>query len=441
MKTLKKIIVAVLITPIVGLTAIIAQPSDAEIIKQLSGSGVSKVELSKSTTKKVWNSAFSQYMWSRGATVWRNANIPEYPNAKVVVYGYARYHYGASTSFREFKVAENTYEGIPAPNKQEIEGMLRARYKAYLGWRYNDMIGDLHYLRFAEEEGVIWHTPNSFTAITEVEYDAKSSYTEVTTYEEKIEVRFYRDDVNAEWQDKIAAIGRDKKALTVKKYSQDELDAMPTLSDTYNEQQAQAAMGALPEIEIPAFNRDIDVFLHTHRMLRNASREEMHAYLMKMLSPSYFVEGSSTQLNQNGNDLVNKVLDAAYNPKSNYAQQYCADPGVKHQQNGMIELWNKTTDKKTRMTVGLFGGGWKNGQKTGEEYKLTALEVWLWTDADNIARLNSYEPGFLCKSSAGSTSPSKTNTSVTNTESQKQEKKKGSLLNKSKGFLNKVTQP
>ena len=380
--------------------AVAAQPSDQQIINDLTNPGVLKVELTNRTTKKEWNSAHSQYMWSRGATVWRNANIAEYPNAKVKILGFARYHYGESTSFREFKVAENTYEGIPAPRGDEILSMIKERYLQFLGWRANDMIGDLHYLRIADEEGVIWHTPNSFTVNTEIEFDAKTSYTEVTTIQEKVEVRFYRDAINDPWKENIVSSGRDRKDGEVKKYTAEELNAMPTMKQQLEEETAKGRLAALPKVSIPTFNSDMEVFLFTHKMLREASKDEMHAYLMQMLAPSYFVEGSTSQLNQNGASLINNALDRAYNPKSTYAEQYCSDPKVKHQQQNMIELWNKTTDKKTRMAVGLFGGGWKNGQKTGQEYKITALEVWLWTDNDNIARLNSYEPGYLCKPAA-----------------------------------------
>jgi hypothetical protein len=415
-----------------------AQPSDAQIIKDLTKPGVLKVELTNRTTKKEWNSAHAQYMWSRGATVWRNADISEYPDAKIIIIGFARYHYGASTSFREFKVAESTYEGIPAPRGEEILSMIRGRYMQFLGWRAGDMIGDLHYLRIANEDGVIWHTPNSFTVNTEIEFDAKTSNTEVTTIQEKVEVRFYRDAINDPWKDKINATSRERKDGEVKKYSAEELSAMPTMKQLLQEQAAQESVSALPKVDIPEFNSDMDVFLYTHKMLREATRDEMHAYLMHMLAPTYFVEGSTTQLNRNGADLINKVLDMAYNGKSSYAQQYCPDPGVKHQQTNMMEWWNATQDKKTRCAVGLYGGGWKNGQKVGETFKITALDVWLWIDADNIARINSYEPGMLCRNSEqGTASP----TPGLDRVPQSQESEESGLLKKGKGLLNQITGP
>ena len=49
-------------------------------------------------------------------------------------------------------------------------GMIRERYLDFLDWRANDMVGDLHYLRIPEGEGVYWHTPNSFTIPVEIEF-------------------------------------------------------------------------------------------------------------------------------------------------------------------------------------------------------------------------------------------------------------------------------
>lgn len=381
--------------------AMYAQPSDATIIKDLTRNGVKKVVLDPGPTKKEWNRAEAQYMWARGATVHRDGGVEKYPAATLVLHGYARYHYAVNTTFREFKVSYGQYEGIPAPSKDEILRLVRERYRGFLAWRYNAMVGDLHYMRIAEEEGVVWHTPNSFTANLEIEFDHKSSYTEITTTQELVEVRFYRDDVDSPWKDNIMGTKLQSKDVAVKKYSTEELDAMPTFADEHAEREANARAASLPAVPVPAFASDVDVFLYTNKMLREGNRAEVEAYLMRMLAESYFEEGSTTRLNAGGTELIKTVLDRAFNPRSTYAQQYCADPAVKHQQANMMEWWNATQDAHTRMALTKGGGTWKNGQKTGEAFKITALEVWMLTSADDIARINSYEPGVLCRSASG----------------------------------------
>ncbi|MBX2979511.1 MAG: hypothetical protein KF905_09465 [Flavobacteriales bacterium] len=426
--------------------AAIAQPSDQQIIKDLTKPGVTKVELMPGPTRKEWYSMHAQYLWQRGAYVWQNANVPEYPDAKVKYTGLARYHYGASTSFREFKVADSEYFGLPAPSKDEMLGMIRERYLKFLGWRANAMVGDLHYMRIPKDEGVTWHTPNSFTIPVEIAYDHKTSYTEVTTTDEIVDVRFYRDGVNEPWKENIVSSERERKDGAVRTYRADELAAMPSMKQELEEKQARAAMAALPAVNIPAFKTEQEVFMHTHKVLREGSRAQAEAYLMQMLAPSYFMEGSSTQLNVNGARLVNNALDAAFDSRSPYAEQYCPDPAVKRQQPGQLEWWNGTQDKHTRMTVVKAGGEWKNGQRVGETWKITALEVWMWNDKDNIARIKSYEPGALCKGSGargsvqptGGSSGSAAPAQSTNTQGGG---KGGELLNKGKGLLDRVAKP
>lgn len=427
-------------------TAAHAQPSDAQIIKDLSGPGIIKVELSPGPTKKEWHSAQGQYMWDRVAYVWRNAGVAEYPKATVKITGIARYHYGASTSFREFKVAENEYFGLPAPGREEMLSMIRERYLQFLGHRAGSMVGDLHYMRIPEGEGVIWHTPLSFTIPVAIEYDSKTSNIHLTTIQEKIDTRFYRDAVSAPWKENIVAVGRERTEGEQRTFPADDLRAMPTFRDQLEEQQAQRDLTALGDVTIPEFQRDMDVFLYTHKMLREGNAKQFEAYLMRMLAPSYYVEGSTTRLTQQGADLINKAVAAAFGGKSTYAEQYCPDPGVKHQQQDMIEIWNATQDAHTRMHVGRFGGGWKNGQKVGEQYRFIGLEVWMLTSADDIARLRSYEPGMLCKPASGAattagsgttTAPSKTTTSGTGS----QQGSGTDLIKKGKGLLNKLTTP
>ncbi|MBK6832681.1 MAG: hypothetical protein IPG92_18985 [Flavobacteriales bacterium] len=64
-----------------------AQPTDAQILKDIASPKQLKVELVKGTTKKVWSDTHAQWFWERGATIWLPADVPEFPNAKVVVYG------------------------------------------------------------------------------------------------------------------------------------------------------------------------------------------------------------------------------------------------------------------------------------------------------------------------------------------------------------------
>ncbi len=86
----------------------LAQPSDQQVLKDISWPGVIKKELRPGTIKKVWSDANSQYYWDRACVVWRNAGIPEYPNAQIEIGGFARYSYVTNT-YQDFLTTYNTY--------------------------------------------------------------------------------------------------------------------------------------------------------------------------------------------------------------------------------------------------------------------------------------------------------------------------------------------
>ena len=75
---------------------------------------------------------------------------------------------------------------------------------------------------------------------------------------------------------------------------------------------------------------------------------------------------------------------------------------------------------------------WKNGQQVGGRLMIRNIELYIKTSNDDIARLRSYEPGYLCKKEGGEAGPSAPAA------------KGGAgndLLNKGKGLLNKLTAP
>ncbi|MFZ1694595.1 MAG: hypothetical protein WAT74_15465 [Flavobacteriales bacterium] len=427
-----------------GLAAF-AQPSDAQILKDISSPKQLKVELVKGTTKKVWSDAHAQWFWERGATIWLPADVPEYPNAKVVVYGFARYHTGSPPSYREWKTSLNEYEGIPAPTKEEILAHARKHLKDFVGsYRYNRMI-DLKSIDVAADPKTVWHTPLSFSMQFEVVADVIISDVEVATESTRQETRFYREKVSDPWRSFMVTVERDVRHENKRSYSPEDIRAMETIGSREQEAQAQAELAALGEVTIPDFALDVDVFMHTHKLLREGTAAQFEAYLIRMLAPVYFVEGSTTRLTSQGADLVNKAVSNAFKGKSTYAQQYCPDPGVKSQQPNGMEWWNATQDAHVRMALTKAGGAWKNGQRVGETFKITALEVWMLTSSDDIARINSYEPGMLCKSPSAASQAIRKSTSEptapNGTNSGSANGGGNEILKKGKGLLNKLTTP
>ncbi len=415
-----------------GVPVLQAQPSDAQVLKDISWPGVIKKELRPGTIKKVWSSANAQYYWDRACVVWRNANIPEYPDAVIEIGGFARYSYVTNT-YQDFLTTYNTYTGIPGPKKEEVMGMLRANLRGTLGeYKFNTIVGDLRYLRFPEDGGPIWESPTHLTVPVLTEYERKEGPTWTVTYADSLMVHFYRDAINAPWKPDMISEEKQSVRGQRKEYPEWELKKMPTLGSIAAEEQAQEAASSLPEVEVPAFATDREAMQYTVDILRTADEQRIRAYLLKVLSAGWFVEGSTTQLTSQAQGWMDGIIQVCCKSRMNWGEQYCARPAEKEYYNNQFSLWNKVKDKASRFVWERGGTTWKNGQQVGGGWKLNTIEVYIHTSENDIARLRSYEPGYLCTEEGGEAAPAPSKgTNNSGTE----------LLNKGKGLLNKLTTP
>jgi hypothetical protein len=410
----------------------LAQPSDQQVLKDISWPGVIKKELRPGTIKKVWSDANSQYYWDRACVVWRNAGIPEYPNAQIEIGGFARYSYVTNT-YQDFLTTYNTYTGIPGPNKDEVMGMLRSNLQGTLGeYKFNTIVGELRYLRFPENGGPIWESPTHLTVPVETSYERKEGPTWTVVYTDRLLVHFYRDAINAPWKEHLVSEEKESVRGERKEYTEWELKKMPTLGSTAAEQQAQAQAASLPAVSVPEFATDRDAMQFAVDQLRTGDEQRIRAYLMKVLSAGWFVEGSTTQLTPQAQEWMNGIIQVCCKSRMNWGEQYCARPAEKEYYNGQFSLWNKVKDKASRFVWEKGGTTWKNGQQVGGSWKLNTIEVYIHVNENDIARLRSYEPGFLCKEEGGDAAPTPAK-STNNSGSE--------LLNKGKGLLNKLTTP
>lgn len=378
-----------------------AQPSDSQVLKDISWPGVVKKELRPGTIKKVWSDANKQYYWDRACVVWRNANIAEYPKALIEIGGFARYSYVTNT-YQDFLTTYNTYTGIPAPGNDEIMAMLRANLRGALGdYKFENAVGELHYLRFPENSGPTWDSPTHLTVPVEVEYERKEGPTWTVVYADRLRVHFYRDAINAPWKEQMVNEELESTRGARKDYAEWELKKMPTLGSVAAERSAQAAAAALPSVEVPAFATDRDAMQYTVDVLRTADEKRIRAYLMKVLSAGWFVDGSTTQLTPQAQGWMESIIQVCCKSQMNWGEQYCARPAEKEYYNNQISLWNKVKDKASRFVWERGGTTWKNGQQVGGSWKLNTIEVYIHVNENDIARLRSYEPGFLCKEEGG----------------------------------------
>lgn len=370
-----------------------AQPSDKQVKKDLTSKGVKKITLSKHRGTKTWNADVNAYEFVRGAEI--VSDYPALEGVDVIVVGDAVYQqYGKSWRYWKFRVVSNRYTGIPNPTADEIMALVNADLSGLVSsYWYNRIVGDLRGLRLADDPQWTWHTPASVSFRMVVGYDAIISNTEIETVDQVYEVRLYRDDHQSPWKPTFLSTARERTQHAVKKHTADEVRAMKTLGMLDADRRAQAALDALPAVEVPAFASAEALATHTYGVLHTATAAELEAYLIRVLAPSFFVEGSTVQLNGRGADMVNHNVERAHGKQAPFSKLYCRTPSVdaKRSSGTRYYLVSVIDGLTTMIAADQFGGTYKNGKKVGQQWKLTDLYVGMKDDADTIALIDSYD--------------------------------------------------
>jgi hypothetical protein len=186
-------------------TAVSAQPTDAELKKQLTHARTVSVTLGKPGTRE-WSSTYKKYVWSQHFTAKLKTEDPE---VFVIVKGYASYDIigGRYVFWRTFTTS-NSYEGIPDPTAAEVQALLnKFGLEKFMGQYYfNHVIGKVESFVLADDPKYEWHTPNS------VSFNMIAIYTERTNdiggkerIARTLRIRLYRDNTKAEWKSLLSS--------------------------------------------------------------------------------------------------------------------------------------------------------------------------------------------------------------------------------------------
>ena len=177
-----------------------AQPSDAQIKKQLSGAGTVSVTLGQAG-KKEWSSTYSKYIWTRGFTTKIKTDEP---GIFVLVTGYVAYDIigGRFVFWRTFTTS-NSYEGIPDPTASDLQALIeKFGVEEFMGnYYFRRIVGHLESIKLADEPAYEWHTPNSVsfnivTVYTERKNDIGGKERLARTFR----IRLYRENTKAAWK-------------------------------------------------------------------------------------------------------------------------------------------------------------------------------------------------------------------------------------------------
>lgn len=189
-----------------------AQPSDAQITKDLTHAKTVSVTLGKPGTRE-WSSTYKKYVWDRNFTAKLKT---EDLGIFVIVKGSASYDIigGRFVFWRTFTTS-NSYEGIPDPTAADVQDLVsKFGLEQFLGnYYFNHVIGKVESIGLSDEPNFQWHTPNS------VSFNVTAIYTERTNDvggKERLarifEIRLYRDNPKQAWL-RMMSTSREKKTL------------------------------------------------------------------------------------------------------------------------------------------------------------------------------------------------------------------------------------
>ena len=206
-------------------------PDDDQVISDVTPNDESNVLGVETTPGKTGEAYLHKnnlaWYFDRGVTVRRKAGIEGAPDAVVVVGGLARYVWtGERYDYQEFLTTYNEYEGIPAPSDRELVDYVETNLASVFVSRDHTIVNvDSVTL---EDQPWNWHSPTSFTVPFRIRYEHVISNTTVETRDDVVDVRFYRDAVEAPIRNLLAS-ERSREVLGHRQHEASEIQNMPTL--------------------------------------------------------------------------------------------------------------------------------------------------------------------------------------------------------------------
>jgi hypothetical protein len=182
-----------------------AQPSDAQLKKQLSGARTVSVTLG-GAGKREWSSTYKKYMWTRSFTAKLKTDEP---GIFVLVKGYAAYDIaGGRYSYWRTFTTSNSYEGIPDPSAADVQGLIeKFGVEKFMGnYYFNRIEGHLESIKLAGEPDYEWHTPNSVSLnVSAIYTERKNDIGGKERIERIFRIRLYRENTKSGWNNLISS--------------------------------------------------------------------------------------------------------------------------------------------------------------------------------------------------------------------------------------------
>lgn len=192
------IVISMAVVLVMGVTGVSAQPSAAQVKRDVSGPKTISVTVQGNGTR-VWSKGSSKWVWD----VPYSAKVKsEEPGVNILVEATASYDIvgGRYVYWKSF-VGSNIYEGIPNPTDAEVASLLNqfGPQKVMMGDFYN-AVGGVENVKLAAKPRFEWHTLNSVSFTVIATYKEKVDSTTMRRISKPFRARLYRDSKTAPWK-------------------------------------------------------------------------------------------------------------------------------------------------------------------------------------------------------------------------------------------------
>ena len=209
-----------------------------------------------------------------------------------------------------------------------------------------------------------------------------------------VEIGLGRDGINSPWKTVIGGLGvvSAGTVLESRDLSDEEAKEMDcnTLKAKVNIKKSLENFNKLPIVEIPKFNKAMEMTWWLHKYLMSAKPAESEYVMLKLLQPWYFLSCGNYMLNEEGEKLIEQVKKMVGDERCNYGKQYCENPKIKEQQGNdqdyQVAFYQKTGASFSRIRVGTFKG----------ELKISSINL-AWNSSKDFADEIASVPEGTCK--------------------------------------------
>lgn len=355
-------------------TSVNAQPSESELKKRVNDyygdvSFIQAIEFQQPKLEKRWIKDSWKYYWSRKFNI---KGKTDYPGVYQQIYGGVQYVKNGSNYLfdRILTGGVSGYEGIPNPDKTEINAHLKSTFdplEFYGNYKMNYLIDAPNTVHLAENPNWKW------IGLNEVMVDVVSDYTVLTNNIGGVQdkrgtfiVTLKRSNDGITFDSEAGLLksgkwlplekGKESNPTILKTYtiSKEELANTRTFAQKYAERHAETFKKSLAVVELPDFENANHLMQFTHELLIEGDEAKVTAFCYQMFPKYLFEEWSEIVLNQNGKEKLNNILKDL----KHYQQAFCKHPIIKEIGTTYVRFYDRNKKRMNNISVSWENERW-----------------------------------------------------------------------------------